>query len=115
VSFRQLYFIEGQLVGEAFRGFSTAHRTGAPPTSDLYFCRICGEVFAKFPCLALSGAATPWQSYRALCRKCKPVHACIEIPGSIWRGYDQEFTEALPLPVLRWELDKQLEEYERGH
>lgn len=115
MSFRQLFFIENQLIGEASRGYSSVHRTGAPPMSDLYFCRFCGEVFAKFPCLSLSGAGTPWQSYRSVCRKCKPPHTCVEIPGSIWRGYDTDFTDALPLSVLRWELDRHLEEYERGY
>jgi len=114
MSYRQLFFIEGKLLGEAQRGRTMHHATLMEPTSDLYFCSHCGEVFAKFPCLRPDGSSTPWQSYRTMCRKCGPRQSFLtEWPGSVWRGWDHEFLAALPVSVLQWELERHLDSWER--
>lgn len=114
MSYRQLFFIEGRLLGEAPRGLKFVRAELAEPTSDLYFCTLCGEVFAKFPCLRADGSSTPWQSYRTFCRKCAAKQRYLsEWPGSVWRSWDNEFIAALPVPVLQWELERHIESIER--
>lgn len=113
MKFRQLYFLEGKLLAESLRGLLPL---GFEPTSDLYFCGFCGDVFAKCPCLREDGSETPWQSYRTTCRRCQaksdfpPDIVC---PGSIWRSWDSPFNAALPMPVLAWELERHIECYTR--
>lgn len=113
--FRQLYFLEGRLVAESPRGLVPCHEVLAEPTSDLYFCHICGDVFARFPILRADGSSTTWQSYRSMCRRCGPAHQryLSEHPGSVWRTWDKPFLEALPVAVLQWELERHLDSLER--
>lgn len=115
MSYKQLFFIEGRLLGEVERGSIMRHATFMEPTSDLYFCGLCGEVYAKFPCLRPDGSSTQWQSYRCICRKCGATKQrwLSEWPGSIWHSWDKEFIAALPVPVLQWELERHIESWER--
>jgi len=115
MNYRQLFFIEGRLLAEAPRSRIMRHATFMEPTSDLYFCGLCGEVYAKFPCLRPDGSSTPWQSYRCVCRKCGATRQrwLSEWPGSVWRSWDKEFLAALPVPVLQWELLRHIESHER--
>jgi hypothetical protein len=113
--FRQLFFIEGKLLGETQRAKVFVHSDLTEPTSDLYFCGLCGDVYARLPCLRADGSSTPWQSYRCLCRKCgeSKQRFISEWPGSIWRSWDREFLEALPPEVLAWELLRHLDSWQR--
>ena len=113
--YKQLFFIEGKLFGEASRGTTMRHASFIEPSSDLYFCSACGEVFAKFPCLRPDGSQTTWQSHRCMCRKCGPQHQQFfsQFPGSIWRSWDKDFLAALPVSVLQWELNRHLDSIER--
>lgn len=115
MNYRQLFFIEGRLLGEVSRGPIMRHATFMEPTSDLYFCSLCGEAYAKFPCLRPDGSSTQWRSYGRMCRKCGAAKQrwLSEWPGSIWRSWDKEFIAALPVPVLQWELERHIESWER--
>lgn len=114
MSYRQLFFIEGKLLGEAPRQAEFREKTILEPSSDLYFCGRCGEVFARCPVLRTDGSSTWWQSYRCVCRKCaSKQHYLSEWPGSIWRSWDHAFLAALPVPVLQWELQRHIDSWER--
>lgn len=115
MEFKQLFFIEGRLLGEAIRGLKPVHGELHPPTSDLYFCQHCGEVYARCPVIKDDGSTTTWQSYRATCRKCAPAKQrwLSDWPGSIWREWDKDFCNALPPAVLQWELERHIESWER--
>ena len=111
---RQLFFIEGQLLGEAARGLHIIHGQAQEPTSDLCFCQFCGVVYANLPVVLPSGRNTPYQSHRGVCRGCcSRVADLYYTPGSIWRQWDTAFTEALPLAVLKRELLLHLDQLER--
>lgn len=111
---RQLFFIEGRLLGEAERAPLLIHAEVQSPNSDLYFCTHCGDVFARFPVTHASGKLSPWQSYRSICRKCHSRStAMYNVPGSIWRSWDTPFTDSLPQAILSWELDRHLDHLER--
>ena len=112
---RQLFFIESRLLGEAPRGKVFWHEQLAEPPSDLFYCPICGEVWAKFPILRDDGSCCKWQSYSRMCRKCGPKHQRFlsDWPGSVTRTWDREYMQALPVPVLVWELERHIESWER--
>ena len=115
--FRQLFFVEGQLLGSALRAPVLVHTELVPPASGLWFCQHCGEVYAKAPVVDEStGHPTPWQSYRGLCRKCAALSPfASEIPGSIWLSWDRDFLAALPPDVLTWEFLRHLDRVESFH
>jgi len=114
MKYRQLYFLEHRLIAEAPRNLVRVHETLAPPTSDLYFCPHCGEVWARLPVLNDKGATTKWQSFRHTCRKCAEAHVeTFVVAGSIWRSWDLEFNLCLPASVLSWELERHLDHFER--
>lgn len=109
MTFRQLFFIEGRLLGDCPRAFVLVHAEIQQPASALFFCRKCGEVFARCPILHPGGKSTHWQSFAKLCRKCSGDST--EVPGSLWLSWDKEFLGALPMPVLQWELERHLDFY----
>lgn len=110
--FRQLFFIEGHLLGEATRESFFLHGELAEPLSGLWFCSHCGEVFAKAPVVRANGKPTPWQSHRACCRKCVAKSAS-EVPGSLWLSWDDKLLASLPPAVLLWEFERHLDKAER--
>lgn len=113
MQFRQLFFIEGKLLGEAPREAFFLHGELAEPLSALWFCQHCGEVFAKAPIMRANGTVTPWQSYRATCRKCSPKAIfSSEIPGSIWLSWDYDFLSTLPPCIITWEFNRHLDKFE---
>lgn len=112
----QLFFIEATLRGQAERELVYVHNERRRPMSGLYFCSECGEVWAKCPVVGDDGVASPWQSYRTLCRKCFHYSKTMfQVPGSLTLSWDKDFMQALPMPVLAWELDRHLDHYERVH
>lgn len=113
--FRQLFFIEGRLLAEAPRDRVFVHADLQPPESMLFYCGVCGEVYARLPVMTPMGQTTEWQSYKRLCRKCH-AHESLSrglIPGSVWLGWDGDFLAALPVPVLQWECERHLETFDR--
>jgi hypothetical protein len=98
----QHFIIEGRYLGSAERQFSLTR--GANPLSEAFLCWSCGECFAKCP---IDGR--PWNFHRMTCRKCKKMDGLSICPGSLWMSWDHEFTAALPLPVLQWEFERELD------
>jgi hypothetical protein len=106
----QHFIIEGKYLGHASRVVEvTALR--CPPSYGFY-CMGCGDVYAKCP---IEGQ--PWVYHQRTCRKCRLYNspATNGLPGSIQLPWDEEFTEAFPLPVLRWEFERELEYYDKGN
>ena len=110
----QLFIIEGRILGQAPRRKEFVHGELQPPVSALFFCRVCGEVYARCPVIQ-EGVPMPWQSYRRICRKCGKTHKPFldEVPGAIHLSFDQPFTDAFPVPVLQWELERHLDKLEK--
>lgn len=113
--YRQLFFIESRLLGEAPRGYDRIFGEWQEPLSLLFFCSRCGDVYAKCPCIRADGSTTKWQSHSGICRKCGTKHQSYlsEWPGSIFRPWHSEYTAALPVAVLQWELERHLDSFER--
>ena len=113
MSYRQLFFISGSLLGETSRAVLLPVTGGwAAPLRALFFCVHCGEVFAKCPVVGAGGAVRPWQSFARCCGKCK-AESLFEVPGSLWIPWDQDFLSSLPPPVLQYELLRHLDHFER--
>lgn len=113
--FRQLFFIESRLLGEACRDSERVFGEPFRPRSYLFFCRLCGEVYAQCPCLAPDGSQTPWQAQAGVCRKCGRKHQSFlsEWPGSVYVSGNPSYLAALPVAVLQWELERHLDSFER--
>lgn len=58
------------------------------------------------------GRVQEWIAYRLCCRKCPSSYESL-VPGSVWLTWDRDFTDALPLPVLKWEFDRQVERFDK--
>ena len=62
--FEQHFEIEGKYYGKVERGFVWDGRSlGSRPMSDLYYCLVCGEVWARLP-VWYDGKLCQWQSHR---------------------------------------------------
>ena len=103
--FAQDFFAEGRYLGSVERRFDLTK--GVAPLSYAFFCHACGDVFAKAPI-----PNRPWQYWSRTCRKC-PGSETLGIPGSLWLSWDTEYTDALPAPVLQWELERELEFFDK--
>ncbi len=97
----QHYIIAGAYLGSAPRRLVFVHGEPRLPESVLYYCRYCGEVFAKCPV----DSSSQWQAYAMCCGRCPP-RSVFDIPGSVYRDWDRDFVAALPEPVLRQELQR---------
>lgn len=108
---QQHFFIEGKYLGSAERVspfIHSHHGDLREPYGVAYFCRVCGEVWAKFPV-----EGRQWVSYNVTCRKCDSPTGW-NLPGSIWLSWEKELMEALPFAVLLWEVKRELEWYDRS-
>lgn len=103
---QQHFLIEGKYLGSVERGFDLTR--GALPYGVAYFCSECAELWAKFP---VEGRFT--QVYSTLCRKHHTDYPQFHLPGSIWLSWEKELMAALPAPVLLWELQRELDMFER--
>lgn len=111
-SFLQEFFIDGQYLGTAGRKSEWRGDARLLPISQMFYCGLCGEVWARLPVYELEDPAQPlprklrpWQSYRHVCSKCRNRTDWLEDwPGSIWHALDEDYTASLPLPVLRREV-----------
>lgn len=113
--FRQLFFIESRLVAEVPRSYDRVFNEWHEPLSLLFFCSRCGDVYAKCPCLRADSSTTRWRSQSGICRKCGLKHQAYlsEWPGSVYVPSLPEYTAALPVAVLQWELERHLDSFER--
>lgn len=102
--FHQAFFIEGRYMGDCLRSVPLGEHK---PLSILLFCNECGEVWARFP---VEGRR--WISYARLCRKHQSPWPS-QLPGSIWLPWDHYLLDALPLPVLQWEFERELDYFDK--
>ena len=110
--FTQAFIIEGRFLGEASRGKGFVHATLSRPASLLYVCPRCGDVWARFP--VQGPGRDSWQIMAKPCRQ--PDHAHGDSPGgSVWLSWDTALCEAFPDAVLRQELHRHLDWFERTH
>lgn len=73
-----------------------------PPNSLLFYCTECGNVYAKFPVMeVITNRILSWRAMAGCCTRCRKS---LEIPGSIWCSWEQEYTRRLPREVLQLEL-----------
>jgi hypothetical protein len=107
----QHFIIEGRYLGSAPRTFDLFAE--AFPRSVLLYCDQCGEAWAKFPVEASDKSVRPWIAYRMTCRKHTTI-THLDVPGSIWLSWDSDFLKALPLPVLEWEFNRQVDYFEKA-
>jgi hypothetical protein len=101
--FRQLLFIEGKHLGEAWRKKELHGGELQAPLSLQFYCPQCGDVWAKAPITFPDGTTTAWLAYRAGCRK-HPQHYS-QPGGTLFLSWLAEFSEALTEGALRRELD----------
>jgi len=81
------------------------------PPSLLFWCKVCGEVYAKAPVVRSDGATVPWRAIAHCCSRCRPAHFTSDPPGSLLaaEGCDPELLSALPDAVLKQEFSRHLE------
>lgn len=106
----QYFFIEGRPLGTAEREVNVHCR------SYIFVCEVCGEVYAKAPLTQPNQPPLPWEALTGRCAKESPKKLYSDIPGSIMiKHWDFAFIDALPMPVLQWELERHILAYERIH
>ena len=112
--YRQLFFISGRLVAESqAAGKPLGDDYEYPPSSRLFYCRFCGDAFARVVNLRPNGDTTPWIAYALCCPKCTALASPIfDVPGSILIE-DQEYFQSLPEPVLERETMLHIDNFER--
>ena len=110
----QSFILEGRYLGHSPRGFVRfSHSDRQAPLSKVFYCRTCGEVFAKCPITMPDGTTASFHSASGLCRRCPP-DGSLSTPGSI--AYPEpEFLAAFPDAVLRWEIARHLDYFEQQH
>lgn len=81
------------------RGMSVIHAQAQIPYSYAYCCPTCGEVWCRY------GVENPGTQWSFLRRECRAHATGLTIPGSIWIGYDPEFTSLFPADLLKRELE----------
>jgi len=105
----QFFFIEGQLIDRVEREVNDHCH------SYVFVCECCGEVYAKTP-LSSSVGTWHWEAVTGRCSKESPHKLYGFVPGSIMtKHWDKPFIDALPMPVLQWELERHIQAYERIH
>jgi hypothetical protein len=104
----QHFLIEGRHLGTGIRKLERREDGYRVPLSLAFFCRACGELWAKCPVESSPGISSPWICYNVDCKKHQKPNS-IAVPGSLILAWDDDFYEAFPEAVLRWELDRHLE------
>jgi hypothetical protein len=73
------------------------------PCSVAFFCPRCGNIWARFV------AGPDWEVDHHKCRDCQrpdePTYSVFDVPGSLLREWDAEYTAALPHTVLKREAE----------
>jgi hypothetical protein len=100
VKYTQSCFVEGKYYGE---GIFIARRIRMEPISHVFICETCGREYARCPVTTSEGKTRPWYPLRGICRRCPPTWWA-SVPGSIWSGFDTDFSAALPDAWMKEEL-----------
>lgn len=106
--FPQHFIIEGRHLGTAMRRSESREDGARVPLSLAFFCRVCGDLWAKCPVEASPGKPSAWICYNVDCRKHQKPGG-VAVPGSLHLSWDDEFSSSFPLEVVRWEFDRHLE------
>jgi hypothetical protein len=96
----QHFTVEGQYFGSAVRRPTTWTKDGSPPDGYAFVCPTCAASWSVCP--------VEGRPFSILTRGC-PQHRRISGDGSVWTGWDSDFTEALPHDLLQRELNLLLE------
>lgn len=103
----QHFFIEGRPLGTATRGLLRHNATGfgLPPSGYAFFCSAagCGRIWAACP-IEKQG----WRTITIPCGRHAFGWFSDEPAGSLWLPWDEDFTNALPLAVIKREFDLHL-------
>lgn len=110
----QHFIIEGKWLGQSPRQKVWAHNEPQTPCSLLFFCEVCGTVYATCPVCEVQGHPSTWQSVRKCCSQCQP-NTFTAPAGSIWLSWDEPFTLALPPAVLEREFLLHLNHFSKDH
>jgi hypothetical protein len=103
----QHFIIEGKYLGSSEREMIYVHAQKQIPYSYAFFCPVCAALWATCPVEMISGKP---EHFQVLTRAChRHYHHAMEVPGSIFVGWDKDFNNAIPLEALRWELKQHLE------
>jgi hypothetical protein len=113
---KQHFIIEGRYLGTAERGVFLEPKEvrGCRPLSIILFCDKCGDPWARFPVESSDGHTTQWQAYAATCRKhlAEGLGYAQRVPGSVLIPWDADLKGVLPLSVLLWEFQRELDYYD---
>lgn len=104
--FRTTFFFRGKYMGEGYRG--RIARNNSIPHNNAFFCPQCSEIWAR----SVTEGSNVWQASHMPC----PDHgkwSIIEVPGSVWSPWDDDFNDALPMSMLLREWNLALERYRR--
>lgn len=106
--FPQHFIVEGRHLGTAMRRSEMREDGARVPLSFAFFCRKCGDLWAKCPVEPSPGESSPWICYNIDCRK-HQTPGNPAIPGSLQLPWLDPFNEVFPEAVTKWELDRHLE------
>lgn len=83
-----------------------------PPSLHLV-CRGCGDTMLRVEVTDPStGKPSPWGAETAICHHCPPG-IMSDVPGSIWRDWDQAFNAAIPPKLLTHECRLHFQAYDK--
>lgn len=109
-TYRQTFTINGQPYGESLREDQFVHGHAHPPWSRVWFCPVCGEVWAR-----VEIAGSRFHVLTAICEKHPKDYGWMtELPGSLWSGYERDFNDSLPDEVMRREVGLCFKAYDDG-
>jgi hypothetical protein len=106
------FFIEGKFHGTA--PYTPKFSPDRVPAlnSHLYYCTVCGEVYARIHLNSTGGKLFPFQSIAGVCKRC-PSHYLFRCPGSVWVEWLPAFNLTFPKEVLQLELLHHLNQLEK--
>lgn len=107
---QQHFFLGPQYAGSSSRKPFLARGLDylTDPPSLIFFCQVCGEVYAKAPVVRGDRKTTPWRVISHCCHRCSPTFFTSNPPGSLYpaEGCDPDLSSAFPVAVLKWEFDR---------
>lgn len=118
MNFKQTFIINNQFCGSRQIKPWTVHATLKAPLSQAWFCTDCGEIWARVIVQNEStGKYSEWQTLSRVCAACGAKYlkkSLIWIPGSIleYSRFDENI-DSLPEDVLKWELQRHIENFDR--
>lgn len=111
--FIQHFFVAGKYLGAAMRDRVWVHAEQQSPRSFAFICPVCGDAWAKCPVEPTVGKGiAPWQALLRCCSKHQQSRH--DVPGSLALSWDDDFTQAFPEDVVRWEFQRHIALYTEG-